>query len=210
LLADDQALFRELLRDRLQALPGIEVVGETADGRDLLRQAMRLRPDVVILDITLASLNGVDATARLVRRVPGIRVLCLSARSSAAYVRAVLKAGAVAHLDKSTCFEELARAVRSVAAGHVHLGPAAAVVALDDVRGLQGGELPAGLLALGRREREVLQLVAEGCSSAQIAQRLSISAGTVEVHRRNLMRKLGLHSALALTRLAIREGLVQP
>ena len=211
LLADDHALLRELLRRLLDAEPGIEVVGEAADGRELLRRTQELSPDVVVVDIAMPELNGVDAAARLASRHPGLRMVCLSAHTEPGYVRAMLAAGVAGYLDKSVVAEELVRAVRAVAAGQTYLCSEVAELAAASLRAGGGRrESAAGLLALGRREREVLQLLAEGRSTAEISERLSVAATTVETHRRNIMRKLDLHSAVELARFAIREGLAQP
>lgn len=211
LLADDHALLRDLLRRLLEAEPDIRVIGEAADGRELLRQAQALRPDVAIVDIAMPELNGVDATAQLTTRHPALRVVCLSSYTAPSYVRSMLKAGAAGYLNKSVASSELVRAVRAVAAGQTYLCPEVAGVAAESVRGAGRASGPArGLPALGRREREVLQLVAEGRSTTAIAEKLSVSPATVDAHRRNIMRKLDVHTAVELTRLAIREGLVEP
>ena len=211
LLADDHALLRELMRRLLRSEPGIEVVGEVANGRELLARVRDLRPDVVVLDIAMPELNGIDAAARLVARHPGVRILCLTAHTAANYVRAMLAAGAVGYVNKQVASSELVRAVRAVASGQTYLCPEAAAVAVGAMQPDAGSARPHGsVMALGRREREVLQLIAEGRTAVEIAERLSVSHATVETHRRNIMRKLDLHSAVELTRFAIRQGLVEP
>lgn len=206
LLADDHRLLRELLRDQLQKEPDIEVVGEAPSGHEVMEQVDSLSPDLVVLDIGMPGLNGIDAMADLAARHPAIKVICLSGYSDRRYVRAMLMAGAAGYVVKSAAGTELLRAIRAVAAGQSYLCPEAAAAVVRDVRAPGGAS--GGLGDLGKRERQVLQLLAEGNRSSSIAERLSISVATVDTHRRNIMRKLDLHTVAELTKFAIREGIV--
>jgi two-component system NarL family response regulator len=212
LLADDHRLLRELLAGLLQREAGLAVVGEAADGHELLRKVGELRPDVVVVDVAMPRMNGLEAAAQIAARHPSVRVLCLSAHSEPSYVRAMLRAGAAGYLNKSVVSDELVRAVRAVAAGHSYLGAEVSGAVVDWVRtGDRRTEAArGGMSSLGRRERQVLQLIAEGHSTADIAKALSISTATVDTHRRNVMRKLDLHTVVQLTRFAMREGLASP
>jgi DNA-binding NarL/FixJ family response regulator len=205
LLADDHRLLRELLREQLQKEPDIEVVGEASSGRELMEQLATRPPDLVVLDIGMPDLNGIDAMAELAARHPAVKVICLSGYSDQRYVRAMLKAGAAGYIVKSAAGTELLRAIRAVAAGQSYLCPEAAAAVVRDVRARGGAS--GGLGSLGKRELQVLQLLAEGNRSSSIAEKLSISVATVDTHRRNIMRKLDLHTVAELTKFAIREGL---
>jgi two-component system NarL family response regulator len=205
LLADDHRLLRELLREQLQKEPDIEVVGEASSGRELMEQLAARSPDLVVLDIAMPGLNGIDAMAELAARHPAVKVICLSGYSDRRYVRAMLKAGAAGYVVKSAAGTELLRAIRAVAAGQSYLCPEAAAAVVRDVRARGGAS--GGLGSLGKREMQVLQLLAEGNRSSSIAEKLSISVATVDTHRRNIMRKLDLHTVAELTKFAIREGL---
>ena len=206
LLADDHRMLREALRAILEKEPDIEVVGEAADGRSLLQLARKLAPDIVVLDIAMPELNGIEAMGHLASRYPKIRVVALSMYTDRRYVIEMLKAGAAGYVVKAAAGTELLRAIRAVASGRNYLCPEVAGTVIDDIS-RRDGPARSGLAALGRREREILQLIAEGHRSSAIAERLFISAATVDTHRRNIMRKLDLHSAAQLTKFAIREGL---
>jgi DNA-binding NarL/FixJ family response regulator len=206
LLADDHRLLRELLREQLQKEPDIEVVGEASSGRELMDRVSALSPELVVLDIGMAGLNGIDAMAELAARHPRVKVICLSGYSDRRYVLAMLKAGAAGYVVKSAAGIELLRAIRAVAAGQSYLCPEAAAAVVRGVRAAGGAS--GSLATLGKRERQVLQLLAEGNRSSSIAERLSISVATVDTHRRNIMRKLDLHTVAELTKFAIREGLL--
>lgn len=205
LLVDDHAMLREGLRAILARERDVEVVGEASDGRTAVAQARALAPDVVVMDVGMSDLNGIEATRQIRAENPNARVLALSTHSDRRYVAGMLEAGASGYVVKVSAYDELRHAVRAVAAGRVYLSPPIAEqVGAAHARAAGAG---ASTAALGPREREVLQLVAEGCSSPEIARRLHISAHTVDTHRRNIMQKLGIHNVAELTRYAIREGI---
>ena len=206
LLVDDHKMMRDGLRAILEK-EDLEVVGEAASGREALAQARRLRPQVVVMDISMPDLNGIDATGKLLAELPGVKVIALSMNSDRRYVLAMFKAGAVGYLLKNAASEELIAAVRAVADDLTYVSPAIASLIVDDaLDGKRPGQGPA-LRTLSLREREVLQLLAEGKSSKDIAARLDIAVPTVETHRRQIMDKLGLRTIAELTKYAIREGL---
>ena len=204
-LVDDHTLMRQGLRLLLCEDPEIEVVGEAENGRDAIRLARELAPDVVVMDISMRELNGIDAT-REIRALPNPpRVVALSTYADRRFVLAMLDAGASSYVVKSAAAADLKRAIASAAASQCFLSPeiASIVVAARNEAAPPRSARP----AIGKREREIVQLVAEGQSSARIAARMHISPATVDTHRRNVMRKLGLHSIADLTRWAIREGI---
>jgi DNA-binding NarL/FixJ family response regulator len=205
LLVEDHRMVREALREVLQKVPDIEVVGEAGDAREALQQSVELAPDVVVLDIRLPDLNGIEVAARLRDAGSHAKVVALSAFADKRFVTAMLRSGASAYVTKSAAGTELVRAIRAVAAGHGYFSPEIAGTLASEVRDrpLAGEAQP-----LARREREVLRLIAEGVRSPAIAEQLHISVATIEVHRRNIMRKLGLRTVAELTKYAIREGIV--
>ena len=207
LLADDHELMREGLRTLLAAQPDVEIVGEAEDGVTAVRRALELRPDIVIMDVGMPQMNGIEATRRLATKLPGTKIIALSMHSDRRYVAEMLKAGAAGYVLKQGAFRELASAIAAVKASHIYLSPRVAGVVVDLLR--QPPEQEGGLLRLlTAREREVLQCVAEGMNTKSIADRLSLSGKTVDGHRRHMMVKLGMQSVSDLTRFAIREGLV--
>lgn len=206
LLVEDHRLVREALRDTLAREPDISVVGEAGDAAGALERSRALMPDVVVLDIGLPDMNGIEVANRL-RDESGAspKVVALSAYADKRFVTEMLRAGAGGYVTKSAAGTELVRAIRSVAGGQTYLCPEVAGTLVSAVRdGSDKAEAP----RLSRREREVLRLIAEGARSPAIAEQLHISLGTVEVHRRNIMRKLSLRTVAELTRYAVREGLV--
>ncbi|HSO37739.1 MAG TPA: response regulator transcription factor [Labilithrix sp.] len=207
LLVDDHKIIRDGLRAILEKHATIEVVGEAADGHEALEVARIARPDVVVMDVSMRGLNGIDATARFVRELPGIKVLGLSMNSDRRYVMAMLAAGAVGYVLKDAPSDELVRALRTVAEGQTYLSPAISGIVIERA---VNASLPAATRIaneLSTREREVLQLLAEGRTSKEIGARLHIAMTTVESHRRQIMSKLKLRSVAELTKYAIREGL---
>lgn len=207
LLADDHTLVRAGLRKLLESMPGVTVVGEAADGLALLALAAELQPDLVLMDIAMPGLNGLEATARLVKAQGGIRVLVLSMHQNEEYVRQALRHGAVAYLLKDAAPVELELAIKAVQRGEIYLSPAVSRgVVSDYVQRLRGEAAPAVLLT--PRQREVLQLIAEGHSSKVIARRLHLSVKTVDSHRSQLMKQLDIHEVTGLVRYALREGLI--
>ena len=207
MLADDHALFRAGIRSLLLGLEGVEIVGEARSGHEALRLVAERKPDVLLLDVALPELNGIEVAERL-RDQPGTRVLFLSMFANEEYVLRSLRAGAAGYLLKDSSVVELEAALRSVADGGSYLSPAVSghVLAAYLSRVGQGG-VPAEP-ALTPRQREVLQLIAEGHGTKEIAARLSLSAKTVETHRAQLMERLGIHDVAGLVRYAIRSGIV--
>ncbi|MCU0294095.1 MAG: response regulator transcription factor [Thermoanaerobaculaceae bacterium] len=206
-LADDHRMVREGLRDLLERRTDLQVVGEAADGETAARLARELRPDIVILDVSMPRLNGIEATRRIVAECPTVKVLALSMHSDRRFVIEMLKAGASGYLLKDGAFDELVHAIESVMARAAFLSPAITdMVVKEYVAGLAGGERSA-FAVLTPREREVLQLVAEGLPTKAVAARLGLSIKTVETYRQQIMDKLDLHSVAELTKYAIREGL---
>jgi DNA-binding NarL/FixJ family response regulator len=205
LLVDDHRLVREALRDALAQEPDIEVVGEAGDAAGALERADALAPDVVVLDTDLPDLNAIEAASRL-KDSAGARIVALSGRADARFVTAMRNAGAAGCVTKFAATGELVLAIRAVAAGHGYLCSTAAASLVSSLRAA-GSDYDGGA-RLSHREAEVLRLIAQGVRSPVIAQHLQIRVGTVEVHRRNIMKKLGRRSIAELTRYAIREGLI--
>ena len=207
LLVDAHKMVREGLKAVLQAQPNLEVVGEAEDGRQALDLASELRPDVVVMDVGLPGLNGIEATRRLVDTVEGVHIVALSMHADRRYVTEMLSAGAGAYILKNSAAEELIRAIRAVTANESFLSPEITATVIQQItRGAPAAESSAyGVLST--REREVLQLLAEGQTSKQIASELHLAVRTVETHRRGIMHKLDLHSVAELTKYAVREGL---
>ena len=209
LLADDHGLVRAGLRALLEQIAGLVVVAEAGNGREALRLAQEHRPDVVLMDIGMKELNGLEATARLVKKNPAVKVVILSMHADQAYVRQTLHAGAAGYLLKGAGVEELALALKAVASGGTYLTPSVSKGLID---GLRSRAVPPDnpLAALTSRQREILQLVAEGHSTKAIAQRLTLSVKTVETHRADIMDRLDIHDVPGLVKFAIRTGLVWP
>ena len=206
LLADDHEIVRVGLRSVIEKEEGMEVVAEADTGRAAVELARKLKPAVVLIDITMPDLNGIDATRRMVADVPGIKVIALSMHADKRYVAAMLTAGARSYLLKDCVSDEIGPAVRAVLAGEVYLArKVAGIVVKDYVEQLENDEETSGPLT--GREREVLQLVAEGRSTKEMAAALHVSIKTIETHRRQIMDKLELYSVAELTKYAIRQGL---
>jgi two-component system, NarL family, response regulator NreC len=208
-LGDDHTLVRQGLRKILEEKREWEVVAEAGDGREAVRQALALRPDVAVLDIGMPLLNGIESTRQIVRRHPEIRVLILSMHSDEAYIIKALQAGAKGYLLKDSADTDLIRGVADVAAGKSFFSPAVARVMLDDyVRHLADKGISDRYETLSEREREIFQLIAEGHSNKEIADVLSISPATVETHRAHIFQKLDLHNTAEVVLYAVRRGVI--
>ena len=208
LLADDHQLLRQGLRRLLEAA-GIEVVAEAGDGHEAVDEALRVRPDVVLMDISMPRLSGIEATRELLQRLPGSKVLMLSMHEGRSFVENALRAGALGYVLKSASQQDLCEAIAEVREGRPYLSADVAHEAVQAIRRpSSAGSAPLDVLT--GREREVLLRIAEGLGSKEIASDLRLSRRTVESHRAHLMRKLGVHKTSALVRIAIREGLVAP
>jgi two-component system, NarL family, response regulator NreC len=204
LLADDHAVVRQGFRLVLAAHPDLEIVGEAGNGREAVELAATLRPDVVVMDVAMPELNGIEATRRLTAENPHIRVVALSMHKDSVYVREILRAGARGYLLKDSVADDLVAAVRAVAGGEGYLSPAISNAVLDDYR--KHVTNPIDLLS--SREREVLQMLAEGKTNKEIAVTLNLSVYTVDAHRGRIMEKLNVHSINELVRFAVRNGLI--
>jgi two-component system, NarL family, response regulator NreC len=205
ILADDHKIVRQGLRTLLEQESDLEVMAEAVDGRMAVRLARELSPQVVIMDVSMPDLNGIEATRQVLAECPGVKVIALSMHADRRFVMNMLKAGASGYLLKDSAFEELAKAIRMVLANKIYLSTEIANVVVKDY--LQGGGDESVFSVLTPREREVLQLMAEGKSSRQIADHLNISIKTVETHRMQIQHKLEIYSVAELTKYAIREGL---
>jgi len=204
LIADDHGVVAEGLKSLAEAEPGIEVVGIVSDGREAVKHAKDSRPDVIVMDMSMPELNGADATRAILQNDPSCRVIVLSMYAEREYVRRALKAGAMGYVVKRSAAKELVDAVRAVHAGQRYLSPRVADVVIES--GADDGDDPLGRLST--REREVLQLLAEGNTGAEIAKRLSLSQKTVETYRARLVEKLGIRDLPGLVRFAIQRGIV--
>ena len=207
LLSDDHRILREGLRSLLEKEPDIELVGEAEDGRSTLELASRLKPQVVVMDISMPDLNGIDATRKLLEKLPSVKVLALSMHTDQRFIEGMLRAGATGYLPKDCASEELVRAIRTVLSNQTYLSPSIADVVRRDYLSQRRGADISVSRDLTEREREVLQLMAEGKNTKEIASRLQLSVKTIETFRQHIMQKLDLHSLAELTKYAIREGL---
>ncbi len=209
LLVEDHALVRAGMRALLQKIEGIEVIADVGDGWEAIKSVQTDPPDLVLMDIAMPGLNGLDATARIVKESPTTRVILLSMYANEEYLRQALQVGASGYLLKGAELAELELALKTVARGERYLTPAVVKYAIEAYREKSEGQ--AGPLAkLSMRQREILQLVAEGQTTKDIAQRLNLSVKTVETHRVQLMERLDIHDVPGLVRFAIRVGLIQP
>lgn len=204
LLADDHEVVRHGFALLLNSQPDMEVVGEASDGREAVQLARDLRPNIVVMDVTMPNLGGVEATRRIREELPGVRVVALSMHKDSVYVREILRAGADGYLLKASSSADLMTAIRAVWSGEGFLSPSVSLGVLDDYR--KQAKAPIDLLT--GREREVLQLVAEGATNKDVAKTLGISVYTAEGYRSRIMEKLNLHSAGEIVRFAMRSGLI--
>jgi len=209
LIAEDHALLREGLKALLSADPDIDVVGEVADGRDAIRLAGTLAPDLILMDLTMPGIHGTEAILEIKKRYPATKILALTVHKTEEYIRETLQAGADGYALKDATYAELMTAVKCVLSGKTYLSPD---VSEKIISGYLGGgkaqSTDSAWNSLTHREREVLKLIAEGRTNKHIADYLSVSVKTVEKHRSNLMRKLGQHNAATLTAFAIEKGLL--
>jgi len=203
LLADDHPLTLQGLRAFLE--PHLEIVGTVADGRTLVDAALALKPDLIILDITMPLLNGIDAAVQIRKALPAVKLLFVTMHVNPTYLEAALSAGATGYVLKSAAREELLDAIRSVMGGHIYVSPS---LSSEHLERFTDPSRAAATLRLSAREREILQLIAEGRAAKEIAHLLNISIKTVAFHRENVKRKLGVRSTAELTRHAVEQGLV--
>jgi DNA-binding NarL/FixJ family response regulator len=210
LIGDDHTLVRQGLRKIIEEQPDWSVVGEAGDGREVVRKALQLKPDVIIVDIGMPLLNGIEATSQLTRRLSEARVLILSMHLDEAYITRSLQAGARGYLLKDSADIDLVRAVTAVANGKSFFSPAVARIMLDDyVQHLADKGIEDRYDSLSEREREVFQLVAEGYTGKEVASLLDISPATVETHRAHIMEKLDVHTTAELVLRAVRRGIIR-
>jgi len=209
LIADDHKIMLAGLRSILEKQTDFEVVGEADNGRKAVQMAQEKKPDVVVMDVSMPDLNGIEATKQIIESLPETRVIALSMHSDKRFVMGMLRVGASGYLLKDCASQELANAIVQVAGGKKYLSPEITGVVIDDFLLGRGSseEVATAASQLSPREREVLQLIAEGWSTKQIASHLYVSIKTIETHRRQIMKKLDLHSIADLTKYAIREGL---
>ena len=207
-IVEDHALVRAGMRALLQKIEGVEVVSDVGDGWEAVKSVQTDAPDLVLMDIAMPGLNGLDATLRIVKESPATRVILLSMHANEEYFQQALEVGASGYLLKGAELAELELALRTVARGETYLTPAVAKYAIKAYR--EKSEGPSGpLMKLSMRQREILQLIAEGQTTKDIAQRLNLSVKTVETHRSQLMERLDIHDVPGLVRFAMRVGLIQ-
>ncbi len=209
LVVDDHALVREGVRALIESQEGIEVVGEAENGKEALKKTLELLPDVVVMDLGMPVMNGIEATRQIVKTLPKTRVLALTMHADEKYVFQTLKAGASGYILKTCTASELAEAIQSVHIGNPHFSPAVSRKIMDsylsEVDTLTKNAQPDHLTG---REREVLQLLAEGYSNTKVAELMEISVKTVETHRANIMKKIGAHDVTGLVKYAIKRGMI--
>jgi two-component system response regulator NreC len=204
LLADDHAMVRQGFRMILSSQPDMEIIGEAGNGREAVEMSQKLLPDVIVMDVAMPELNGIEATRKITAALPRSRILALSMHKDSVYVREILRAGARGYLLKDSIDSDLLAAVRAVAKGEGYLSPAISDAVLSDYR----KHVTAPLDLLTSREREVLQMIAVGKTNKDIANELKLSVYTVDAHRGRIMEKLNLHSTGELVRFAVRNGLI--
>ncbi len=207
LLADDHEIMLNGLRSLLEQEADMVVVGEAKDGREAVAAAREKAPQVVVMDLSMPGMNGIEATRRIAAEQPAVKVLCFSMHGDQGFVGAALEAGAAGYLLKDYAVDDLVQAIRAVAAGETYLCPQIAGTVVEAYRAARGNAGPSAYSLLTAREREVLQLIAEGHTNGRIAERLGLSVKTVGTHRERLMAKLDIHTVAELTKYAVREGL---
>jgi len=209
MIVEDHALVRAGMRALLEKIDGIDVVAAVGDGWEAVKAVQTDAPDLVLMDIAMPGLNGLDATSRIVKESPATRVILLSMHANEEYLQQALQSGALGYLLKGAELAELELAIKTVSRGESYLTPTVAKYAIEAYR--EKSEGPTGPLAkLSMRQREILQLIAEGHTTKDIAQRLNVSVKTVETHRAHLMERLEIHDVPGLVRFAVRVGLIQP
>ena len=211
LLADDHIVVRQGLRILLEAEEEIKVIGEADNGRETVQMTKKLKPDVVVLDVAMPVMNGLEATRQIAREVPGTKILVLSSYSDEEYVQQLIEEGAIGYLVKQTAADDLLKAIREAVKGNAFFSPSISKRLLNQCRetSVHGGAVKKKSSQLTSREAEVLQLIAEGQANKQIASELSISIKTVEKHRQQVMNKLNIHDVAGLTRHAIAKGIIE-
>jgi DNA-binding NarL/FixJ family response regulator len=207
LIADDHGIVRQGLRSLIEKDPGMEVIGEAEDGQRVVELVGELLPDVVIMDVTMPKLNGIEATRLILQKHPGVNVIVLSMHPDKHIVKETLEAGASGYVLKSYLFDELSRALEAVAANERYLSPRVAGIVVEDYVRQPSAEATAAPAKLTSRERQIVQLLAEGKATKEIARLLHISPKTADANRRRIMNKLDISSVAELTKYAIREGL---
>ena len=207
LIADDHRVVREGLRSLLEKQANMSVVGEASDGREAIQLARKLEPDIVIMDISMPELNGIEATRQVTSEIPGIKVIALSMHSEERFITEMFKAGASGYLLKDCAFKELIIAIRAIIENQTYLPPQVAGIVVNGFVNPQISEHSHAFSKLTEREREVLQLIAEGKSTKEIASILNVSVKTADAHRQRIMKKLDMRSVAELTKYAIREGI---
>ncbi len=212
LIADDHELVRQGLHTLLETQPGWQVIGEAKDGAEAVKKSAALKPDIIVLDIGMPQLNGLGAIRKIAKVLPGAKILILSMHESDSLVREVLEAGARGYVTKSSASRELVSAVEALQRGKTYFTPRVDQMVLDSFRGGDPnvGVIPDKRDSLTPRQKEVVQLIAEGRSSKEVAAALGLSVKTAETHRANVMRRLGCHSVSELTRYAIRNHIIEP
>ena len=209
-LVDDHHVVRQALRALLESEPDFHVIGEAADGLEAIQMVASLQPEILVLDLMMSGMNGLEVTRQVNKRSPETSIVILSMYGNEGYVHEALKAGAKAYVLKESTSKELVRAVREAAVGHRYLSPPLSERAIEAYMRKTEGTMLDPYETLTTREREVLHLVAQGYTNAEIAERLYISRRTVEVHRANMMRKINMHTQADLTRYALQRGVLPP
>ena len=207
ILADDHKIMRDGLRSLIEKQQNMEIIGEAADGKTTVTLALKLSPDVIVMDVSMPDMNGIEATRKIIEKSPGVRILALSMFSDKKFVAEMLSAGASGYLLKDCASRELMHAIQAVVKNRTYLSPAIAEIMIKEYRQIVSKENLSAFSLLTSREREVLQRIAEGETIKEIAFALQISAKTAETYRQHIMDKLDIHTIAGLTKYAIKEGL---
>ncbi|MBF0226425.1 MAG: response regulator transcription factor [Desulfobacterales bacterium] len=208
LIADDHDIIRDGLKALIDKKSGMEVIAEAKNGRQAVQLAVKLKPDVIVMDISMPELNGIDASRQIMSELPSTKIIALSIHTQKRFVVGMFKAGVSAYLPKYSASEELFNAISTVMKGQIYISPKIAGVVIKDYLNRLPETEKYGIEILTEREREVLQLIAEGSKTKDIATKLHVSVSTVETHRRQIMEKLNLFSIAELTKFALKEGLI--